>query len=198
MNGKMAIGGVVVCALALFAALDHGRAASQPVPPTRIGVVSLGDVFKDSQKHAQHNAQAMARIAQGRGQLDNLRKEVEGDEAELKTFKEGTPDYAQQLQVVLEKRARLQGQQDFLKQQSLLEEKTWRENLFQAFTKATKEIAKDKGLDLVLERTEPEFPVSSDELMITLYTHKVLYADGCVDLTAEVTARLDADGTLKP
>jgi len=140
----------------------------------------------------------MNRQMQSRAQLDDLRKEADGAEAELKTLKAGTPDYKQQLQVVLEKRAKVQSQQEFLKQQSVLDDKKWLEDLYQAFARATQAIAKEKGLDLVLERSEPEFPVPSDELMTTLYTHKVLYSGGCVDLSSEVTTRLDADETLKP
>lgn len=199
MNGKMAVGGFLVCVMLSLAVMEYGRAASPATGPTpKVGVVSMREVFKASVKHKQYSAQAMARQAQARAQLDNLRKEVEGDDAELKTLKQGTADYTKQLQVALEKRARLQSQQEFLKQQSVLDDKKWLEDLYQAFARATKNLAREKGLDLVLERTEPEFPIPSDELMTTLYMHKVLYAGGCVDLTAEVTARLDADETLKP
>jgi Skp family chaperone for outer membrane proteins len=199
MNGKIAVGGFLVGVVLSLALLEHGRAASPAAGPApKVGVVSMREVFKASAKHKQYSAQAMARQAQARAQLDNLRKEAEGDEAELKTLKQGTPDYTQQLQVVLEKRAKMQSQQEFLKQQSMLDDKKWLEDLYQAFAKASKDLAQEKGLDMVLERTEPEFPVPSDELMTTLYMHKVLYAGGCVDLTAEVTARLDADATLKP
>jgi Skp family chaperone for outer membrane proteins len=199
MNGKIAVGGFLACVLASVGVLEHGRAASQPASPVaKVGVVSMRDVFKGSRKHQQYSGQAMARQAQTRTQLENLRKEAEGEEAELKTLRQGTADHMQQLQVVLEKRARMQTQQEFLKQQSVLEDKKWLEDLYQAFARATQQIAKEKGLDLVLERTEPEFPIPSDELMTTLYMHKVLYAGGCVDLTSEVTARVDADETLKP
>ncbi len=199
MNGKIAAGSFLVCALVSFAVLEHGRAASQPAgPASRIGVVSMREVFKGSKKHQQYGGQAMARQARARAQLDDLRKEMEGEEAQLKALKQGTPDYTQQLQIVLEKRAKVQTQQEFLKQQSMLEDKKWLEDLYQAFTRATQAIAKEKGLDLVLERTEPEYPVPSEELMTTLYMHKVLYDGGCVDLTGEVTTRVDADETLKP
>jgi len=60
------------------------------------------------------------------------------------------------------------------------------------------EIAREKGLDLVLERTEPEFPISGEELMMTFSSHKVLYGGGCIDLTKEVTSRLDASKELTP
>ncbi|MGE5297428.1 MAG: OmpH family outer membrane protein [Solirubrobacterales bacterium] len=199
MNGKMAVGGFLVCVLLSLGLLEYGRAAAPAAGPTlKVGVVSMKAVFQASAKHKQYAAGAMARQSQARMQLDNLKKEIEGDDAELKALKQGTPDYTQQLQVVLEKRAKMQSQQEFLKQQSVLEDKKWLEDLYQAFARATKALAQEKGLDMVLERTEPEFPIPSDELMSTLYMHKVLYAGGCVDLTTEVTARLDADETLKP
>ena len=199
MNGKVAVSSVVIGALAMLVVLDHGRAASQMTSPTsKIGVVSMRDVFKNSKKHMQYTGQAMSRQARIRSELDNLKKEVDGQEAELKTFKQGTADYTQQLQVLFEKRSKLQSQQEFVKQQSMLEDKKWLEDLYQAFQRAAQAIAQEKGLELVLERTEPEFPIPSDELMSTLYMHKVLYAGGCVDLTDEVTTRLDADETLKP
>jgi|WetSurMetagenome_2_1015567.scaffolds.fasta_scaffold372209_2 Skp family chaperone for outer membrane proteins len=199
MNGKIAAGGFLVCMLVSLAVLERGRAAAPATGPTlRVGVVSMRDVFKTSNKHKQYSAQAMNRQMQARAQLEDLKKSVDGEEAELKTLKQGTPDYTQQLLTALEKRSKLQSQQEFLKQQSVLEDKKWLEDLYQAFARATQNLAKEKGLDLVLERTEPEFPVPSDELMTTLYMHKVLYSGGCVDLTTEVTSRLDADETLKP
>jgi Skp family chaperone for outer membrane proteins len=72
------------------------------------------------------------------------------------------------------------------------------EELYQQALQIVQTLAKEKGLTLVLERTEPEFPVSSEELMMTFSTHKVLYANGCTDLTAEVVSRLDAAGGDKP
>lgn len=199
MSGKTVAGGVLVCVLASLVVLEHGQAAAPAAGPAlKVGVVSMREVFKASAKHKQYSGMAMNRQMQSRAQLDDLRKEADGAEAELKTLKAGTPDYKQQLQVVLEKRAKVQSQQEFLKQQSILDDKKWLEDLYQAFARATQAIAKEKGLDLVLERSEPEFPVPSDELMTTLYTHKVLYSGGCVDLSSEVTTRLDADETLKP
>jgi len=199
MNSKVAVSGLAVCVLVSLAVMERGRAAAQPTSPAvKIGVVSMREVFKGSKKHMQYSNQAMTRQAQSRAQLENLRKDAEGEEAELKTLRQGTADYTQQLQVVLDKRARMQSQQEFLKQQSVMEDKKWLEDLYQAFAKAARDVAKEKGLDLVLERTEPEFPVPSEELMTTLYMHKVLYAGGCIDLTGEVTARVDADETLKP
>jgi len=113
-------------------------------------------------------------------------------------LRQGTPDYLKQMQAVIQKRAQLDGKQEYLKQQRLLEDKLWMEKLYQETLKIVNTLAQEKGLEFVLERTEPEFPISSDELMATFSTHKVLYAGGGMDLTDEVIARLDAMDNLKP
>jgi Skp family chaperone for outer membrane proteins len=199
MNIRGMMIGALICVVVLFAALEHGRAASEPAPPpARIGILSIRTVFNTSQRHAQYRAQAMAAQSRARAQLEDLAKDIEAEEAGLKALKPGTPDHMKQLQTVLEKRATLESRQEYLKQQRALEDKTWMEDLYQQALKIVQAIAQEKGLNLVLERTEPEFPVSSEELMMTFSTHKVLYADGCVDLTAEVTSRLDAADGAKP
>jgi Skp family chaperone for outer membrane proteins len=199
MNIRGTMIGVLICVVLLFATLEHGRAASEPTPPpTKIGIISIRGVFNNSTRHAQYRSQALASQSRARSQLEDLSRDVDADEAGLKALKPGTADYLKQLQTVLEKRAKLDSQQEYLKQQRTLEDKTWMEGLYQETLKIVQAVAKEKGLNLVLERTEPEFPVSSEELMMTFSTHKVLYADGCVDLTAEVTSRLDAAGSATP
>lgn len=199
MNRKTAVATILICGVALFAALEHGRAAAEPPgSPMKIGLVSIRGVFKGSKKHAQHSAQLMVEQNRVKTQLDELSKETQVEEAELKVLKQGTPDYMEQLQLVLEKRAKLQGQEDYIKQLQAMENKRWLEELYRETLKAVNDIAAEKGLDLVLERTEPEFPISGEELMAALNVHKVLYGGGCVDLTSEVIARIDASETLKP
>lgn len=199
MNGRTVVTAFVVCAMALLATRQYGRAQAPPVgTPSKIGIVSVRGAFNGSKKHAQYRAQALKRQSQARAQIDVLTKEIETEEAELKTLKQGTPDYMKQLQAMLEKRAKLDSQQEYLKQQRVLEDKKWMEDLYQEVLKIVNDLAKEKGLDIVLERTEPEFPISSDELMLTVSTHKVLYDGGCVNLTNDVIARLDAGESAKP
>jgi Skp family chaperone for outer membrane proteins len=199
MNGRTIVTVLVVCTIALLATRQYGRAESQPAgAPSRVGVVSVRGAFNGCKKHQQYRAVALRRQSQARAQIEVLTKEIETEEAELKTLKQGTPDYMKQLQTLLEKRATLDGQQEYLKQQRALEDKKWMEDLYQEVLKIVGDLAREKGLEMVLERTEPEFPISSDELMLTVSTHKVLYDGGCVNLTSDVIARLDASESVKP
>ena len=198
MKSRTMIIGSVICAVALWATLGYSGAAPSAGSGSKIGVVSVRTVFNTTQQQVQYRTQAIAKQGRARAQLENLAQAIQASEAELKTLKQGTADYLKQMQSVIQQRAQLEGQQEYLKQQRLVEDKLWMEKLYQETLKIVATLAQEKGLDLVLERTEPEFPISSDELMATFSTHKVLYSAGSVDLTKEAISRLDAMDTLKP
>jgi Skp family chaperone for outer membrane proteins len=200
MNKKTVFTGITVCVVALFVAMQYGQAApSAAVPASKIGLVSVREALSGSKKHVQYQSQMLKRQSQASAQLDELAKQLSEEEAELKTrLKPGTPEYLKQYQVVLEARAKLQNQQEMTKQQLTVQNKEWLENIYQEILKAVNDLAKEKGLDLVLERTEPKFPMASEEAFTTISTHKVLYCPAGVDLTNEVSARVDASANLKP
>jgi len=201
MNVRATMIGLLICAVVLFAALERGRAAAEPAPvAAKIGVLSVRGVFDKSARYAQQRSQSLSNQSRARSELEDLAKDIQAEEAGLKALKPGTPDYLKQLQTTLEKRAKLESQQEYLKQQLLLDEKAGLEGLYQEVVKIVQVVAKEKGLNLVLERTESQFPMPEEELraVLSLGMARVLYADGCVDLTADVTSRLDAAGSAKP
>jgi Skp family chaperone for outer membrane proteins len=199
MKSKTMMMGVVVCVVALLATFQYSGAAPAAGGATaKIGVVSLRTVFSTTQQQTQYQALVVANRTRERAQLEGLAKDIQGAEADLKTRKPGTKDYLERMQPIIQKRAQFEAQQEYLKQQRLLGDKLWMEKLYQEALKIVSALAQEKGLDFVLERTEPDFPISSDELMATFSTHKVLYAGGGVDLTKEVISRLDAMDDLKP
>ena len=199
MSGRTIATSILVCGAALLVAMQYGRAASQATPPaSKIGLVSVRDVFNGSKKHALYQAQMAKRVSQARAQIDDLNKQVDSAEVELKGLRQGTADYVKQYQAVLEARSKLQNEQELLKQQRMAEDKKWFEDLYQEALKAIEALAKEKGLDLVLERSEPKFPLASEEVWSTVGTHKVLYGGGCVNLTNDVIDRIDASASLKP
>jgi Skp family chaperone for outer membrane proteins len=165
---------------------------------SKTGVVSVRKVFRDSKRNSKYRADVMAEQTKVRAEMEKLSKEIEAQEAGLKTLKRGSVDYLAQYKELLAKRANLDVQQQVINQERSAKDQRWMEELYSQILQITTELAKQKGLELVLEADEPEFPVeSADELMMTLSTHKVLYTAGCLDLTSEVVARLDAKEELK-
>ena len=109
-------------------------------------------------------------------------------------MKVGSDDYMARVKQILTKRASLQAQREFYKQQSALKEQQWTESVYKDILRITAEVAKEKSLDMVFEKSEPKFPMPNyTELMTVISTHKVLYSSGCVDISDEVMARLDAE-----
>jgi len=157
-----------------------------------IAVVNVREIFRKCNRNAKYRQDAMAEYNTAMLELEKLSKQIQADEAGLKTLKPGSPDHLKQYQDVLKKKGELDARQQYLKQERSLKDQRWTEQVYQEVLQIVKELAEKKGLDMVFDKEEPEFPsASGDELMLTLSTHKVLYSGGCPDITDEVTARLD-------
>jgi Skp family chaperone for outer membrane proteins len=171
-----------------------GSPKSALKPVTKIGVVSILKVFQKCKRNEKYRQTALAEQAKADAEIDKLSKEIEAEQAGLKTLKVGSEDYLARGKQILTEKASLQAQQDFYKQQAAIKEQQWAEEVYKDVLKIVAEVAKEKGLDMVFERDEPEFPTSNyTELMTVISTHKVLYSGGCEDISDEVLARLDAE-----
>ena len=159
----------------------------------KIGVVSIRKIFRDCKRSAKYRQEAIAERQRVDADLAKLNNEIEAQKAGLKTLKIGSESYMAQVKEILEKQAILQAQQEFNKQQRALKEQRTTEDIYRDILRITGEVAKQKDLDLVFEKSEPELPaLSPTELELSMGMHKLLYSNGCIDITDEVMARLNA------
>ena len=187
---------VLGCLAGIILSAGYGYSLAQPKTEQHsitIAVVNVREVFRRCSRNAKYRQEAVAEYNTTMLELEKLSKQIQADEAGLKTLKPGSPDHLKQSEAVLMKKAELDARQQSLKQQRSLKDQRWTEQIYQEILQIVKELAEKKGFTLVFDKQEPEFPSSSgDELMLTLSTHKLLYSGGCPDLTDEVIARLDA------
>jgi len=188
---------ILICligVISLCIGYEHSRAGPKAdTSPLSIGVVRVRTVLRSCKRSAKYKVEVLAEQGRKNAELEKLSKQVEAQEAGLKTLKPGSTDYLTQLKILLEERYQLESQREFYKQQNALKQQQWTEDLYKEILQTTHELAKQRGLDLVFGNDEPEFPLTSaEELIMILNTHKVLYSAGCLDLTDEVIARLDA------
>ena len=174
--------------------LEQSRANSpEQTNCPKIGIVSVRKIFQECRRTIKHRQQSLAEQNKVQAELDKLSKGVDLDKAGLKTLKPGSDDYSALMKELFDKQAKFQARQEYFKQQMQLKEQAAIEKLFNDLLTATAQVAKEKGLDMVLERSEPEFPASNNnDLTLTISTYKVLYSGGCEDITDAVMARLDA------
>ncbi len=160
----------------------------------KVAVVSIRKIFEDCKKSTSYRQEAIAEQDRIVAELDKLSKEIEAEKAGLKTLKEDSSDYAVSAQGLLEKQAGYQAKREFYKQQMELRDKLWTKDIYQDILRIASEIAKEKGLDLVLREDEIDFSeTNASELGLAMRVQKVLYSGGCLDITDEITARLDAE-----
>jgi Skp family chaperone for outer membrane proteins len=205
MKTRAVVLGVLTSAVVLFLGYGYSAYCAEAAAKTgsaaepgagavnsKIGIVSMRNVFRDCKVNASYREEALAEQAKKNAELDVLEKEIAAQEAGVKALRPGTGDYMKQYEDLLNKQARFEAAKQFVSQQRALKDRRWTEDLYKEVLRITKELAKQKGLTVVLEADEPNFPMpSADELMMALQTHKVLYSDGCMDLTAEVVTEMN-------
>ena len=182
--------GVIILAMCYEASAAKSKSKKAGL---KIGVVSIRKIFRDCKKTAKYREETLAERNKIEAELEKLAREIEADRAGLKTLKTGSSDYLELVKQTLTKQAGLQAQQKFYEQQIALKEQKIFEEIYKDILLETGKAAKQKGLDLVFEKSEPELPApTANELTLTISTHKLLYSGGCLDITDEVMARVDA------
>jgi Skp family chaperone for outer membrane proteins len=129
-------------------------------------------------------------------ELNILQKKIAAAEAGLGTLRPESSDYLELERDVRQKRDKYRLEKEYYEQLLGLKDRQWTKEFYEDILRVTGEVGKERGLDLVFERSEPDFSmVSATELLMTIQTHKLLYTGGCVDITDEVMAGLDKEST---
>ena len=161
---------------------------------SKIGVVNIREIFDNSKKQAKYTAEATAKRNKLETELNTLAREIEADQEALKTRKELSNDHESLLGEILVKRAIYKTKQEVYKNQIERKDIRWTEQLYKDILQIVNKVAAEKGLALVLEKSEPQLPaLNVMNLISVIRTHKVLYSKDCLDITAEVMARLDGE-----
>jgi Skp family chaperone for outer membrane proteins len=190
----MVLGCLIFCVLLLS---GYEYTSAQPGEPTsKIGVMSVERVLRDCKATAKYREQMKAEGERMSVEMDKLSKEIQALKAglQLGTLKIGSSDYFKQHWELAQKQAELDARKEYIPNQQMLQQQLWTQEIYQKILQAAKDMGAEKGLILVLEKSEPEFPIQSDFGLI-IGTHKVLYSDGCPDITDDVIARMDAEET---
>lgn len=195
MKSKVFVFGSLVVLLFCLLTYEHTQAESGTnLSGSKVGIVSVLKIFQECEKNADYRQQATAEQERILSELEKLSKEIEADKAGLNTLKPGTDEHLELMKQILKKQGELEARREFAKQQLALKDQRWTVQIYKQIVSITQKIAEEKALDLVLEKGDIDTIDNSttNELMLTIRTHKVLYSGGCLDITDEVMARLDA------
>ncbi|MHC5144767.1 MAG: OmpH/Skp family outer membrane protein [Planctomycetota bacterium] len=182
-----------VALLVLLGAYQHGKLdAVSAVAPAKIGVVDVTKVLENSARNKQWQEKMQQEQTDTKNEFNQMRTEVEAIQANLKLRTPGTEDFMKLRQEMVEKGAMLEAKNKFYQDKVTFEMQRWTEELYQQMLKVVSDVAKDKGLDMIIADESLMLPSPSlQDFMLTVKTRKLLYHNKKYDLTDEVLAALD-------
>jgi len=195
MKVKTTILGCLIGVVVLLFVHEYSMAQMKPNDTTLpIGLVDVRKALRECKATAKYREKTNAENSKMDAEEEQLSREIQALAAGLRALKQGSSDYLTQYREYLQKQNDLKTMQEFNPQQKAIKHQQWTQELYKEILRITKMLAAEKGLPLVLGSDEPEFPMQRyEELAMTLSTHKVLYSNGCMDLTNEVIAELDKE-----
>jgi len=161
----------------------------------RIAVVNIRELFTESKKNSDYQAQASQQRNEIYAELEALSSEIDAAKAVLKTRKVGAGDYWDLRKELALKQGALEAKKELYQQQINQKDQQWTEQLYKQIIDAVGKVAEQQSFDIVLAKDEPELPVGAStlEFMLAIRTHKVLYASQQLDITKEVLALIDSN-----
>jgi len=186
----------ILIALLLSAGHEYGQAKSDVEKGRlKIGIVSIWKILDDSRIVERYKQEILKDQQQARTTMEKLTKEVQANEAALKVLKTGSTDYMEYYKKILKDRAILQAEREFHENNMEFQTYKMTKNIYRDVLREAGEIAKDMDLDLVLESSEAYLEeLNQRQFELTIMIHKLLYSNGCTDITDIVIERLGKAG----
>ncbi len=175
MKSKTVVFGFMIVAAVLFFGVELRSAGNKTDTATmKIGVVNIRKVFRECKRNAKYRADALSEQSKWQAEEEKLQKEIDAVKAGLKALKPDSSDHLAQVKELLEKQAAFEASRQYNNQRRALNDQRWTEDVYKEVLRIVNQLAQQKGLELVFDKYEPEFPSArSDELMLTLSTHKL-------------------------
>ena len=177
-------------------------AKEKAISTPKIGVVSVKDVFDKCPMKVEVEKTLAADGEKKFAELKKLEETIEADKAALSKRKQDSEDYMQMLQTLLQEQAKLDAQREFYQQELSVKEMQSKEKIYRRILEVIASVAKEKGLDMIFSRddnylSQPDSnpPAQSPaELLLTTKTHKLLYFNPSLDITADVLDAMSKSG----
>jgi Skp family chaperone for outer membrane proteins len=159
----------------------------------KIAIASTGKIFTG----VKEKTDVLARIKQQGNDLatqeQSKRQRLKDMQSELELIKPDAPQYEEKIEALTQATAEFKVWGESNQAKAARFEKQQTKMLFDKITVAIAEVAKEKGIDLVI--AEPPTVnlerMSSAELMQLMVQRQVLFANASLDITGDVISRMD-------
>ncbi|MHC4552187.1 MAG: OmpH/Skp family outer membrane protein [Planctomycetota bacterium] len=179
--------------MATMGAYQHGKLqANSAFAPAKVGVVNVTKVLETSQKHKQWQERMQTERTKMEAEFQQMQKDLAALNESMKLREPGSEDFRKLSREFIEKKAIMDSKDASYQEIVTGEMQRWTESLYKKLLVVIDDVAKKKGLDIVLSDEDLVVPAPSlRDFMLTIKTKKVLYKNAQYDITNEVLAALD-------
>lgn len=176
----------IVLSALLSIALVPSLASAQQAAGGKIAVIDVAYIFKNAESIKSEVAQIEQSMKAYEQEMANVRKTMQQEAELLKTFKPGTPEYAQQEEKLagMESKVKLE---TIRKRKELAdaEAKIYFDN-YQKIRQVVKQVSEYNGIDLVLRYNSEEMELDKQDSVLRGVMKGVVYHSPKLDLTQMV------------
>ncbi len=187
---------VWIAALALVLMLTFSPAVRAEDMP-HIATANPGKIFNEMQETKDLKEQLDATSKELGNQLNAQEQTLKGLQDRLKQLAPGTQQYNDTRKELIQKAVELDTWKKVSQAQLQDQQKYQMKSLFDKITEATRSVAMTQKLDIVFTETNVDFPdmdqINVDQLRALINQRNILFSSGKYDISAQVTAKLDAD-----
>jgi outer membrane protein len=174
---------VCVCVLQKNGIANNGK----EITAVKMAVVDMEKLLVDGEKNEKFEKSFNADSAKIREELKNLEQEILDGRESLKRLKPTSQDYVKRGRELMQKEMSLEVKRKFVQQEFTSRRQRWLEMSFRSILKEIEKVAKAEGYDTVLAKPSYHWPsISSNDLVTTIQTAKVLYNSEEMDITDKV------------
>ena len=193
--------GIILSAIVLtFFGYGYSHAKKKgKTPPLQIGVVSIYEIFEKCSQKTEFEQKFSVEGEKIIQELKAFEQEISNDKTALSKRRPDSVDYMEMMQEVMLKEAKLDAQREFYKQDITIKKIRSQEKIYKNILSAINRVAKDRELDIVLNRDDnylsrddiDQVVTNPSDFMFTTETHKLLYFAKDLDITSEVLKTLE-------
>ena len=166
-----------------------------------IGVVDFTRIQNDSTFVQAIQERLRNQTQQAQQDLQNQANELRQAQQDLQNLAEGVPARLEKEREIAEKNAVLQFRQQAAQQEAAVALNQANLEFYDAAEKAIAEVARDRGLAVVIRSNTGDIPddrarlsrIPPDDLRGLIQGQTALYVDPSADITGEVVSKIDAD-----
>jgi Skp family chaperone for outer membrane proteins len=122
--------------------------------PPKIAVVSVRELFDNSTFKAQTEKELSDSGEKRFAELKNMEQELEADKNALSKLKIDSPEYMTALKALMFKQSQYEAGKEYCQQELTLKEMRGKEDIYRKILEAIKEVAQDKGYNMILNRDD--------------------------------------------